>query len=121
VKKVEDASCAIRGMFDSLATYVVFRVARGCCCHEKASKALEEIKERREISCSCISRCSQRKWGGTYHEGSEKLHAAILQFRVVSEEGLTERMPGSRDFWKHCHQAHQHRYSMVQYCSPSRE
>ena len=47
MKKAEDISCAIQNVFDSLAAYVVFRVALGCC-YEKVSKALEEIAERRE-------------------------------------------------------------------------
>ena len=47
LKEAEDISCAVQNVFDSLATYVVFWVPRGCC-HEKALRALEEITERRE-------------------------------------------------------------------------
>jgi hypothetical protein len=60
VNKVEDNSCEIGDVFDSLATYVVFQVARGCC-HKKFRRRGGVLRSGGKICCSCISRCSQRK------------------------------------------------------------
>jgi hypothetical protein len=60
VKKVED-TCAIRDVFDSLATYVSISDGPRLLVKKRLRRRWRRLRSGGKICCSCVSRCSQRQ------------------------------------------------------------